>query len=504
MFDPHIYARQPLTVPSTATNTSTMSPHGSPQKKHTLSNLMFPMQDSQQKQQIVGDENQMVFVGEMGGSPGEILTSNLISNDMNRDVDSGAGSSGQASRKTSTIASSDYASSEYTPENTILTQQNVQFGDGNAIDEFKKNSNEYQTSTSVSSEAQLMVDTMSGNTDVTPDNAGQSNLTDQNTPLSSGGFNLKLPPARKLSRFIVSPVVVQTAENQFLVVAETSQPRSPPSDAQSETLNVAESEKREDLQEIQQQQDEKQLEDVVQRTTENVTKLIDPVPQKISQPSTKAPAPSLTLEELKKQLEDITHVHVSSTSLQPSANTVPPPIQSPAPQQVQSGISVQQQEKIKQEIQQQLTQEIQQHIQQQIQQQIQEVLQMHIPTSEMMQVNNANIVPLNNANIIANNQNSQSDSVSISNVTQNSGPGSALVTKENTSVYNSRRTSTDMTQAEVVPGIINQAIKTENVSQPMITQVAQPSQAQTQLTNTQVISDPSSKLSPQHSLGTVG
>lgn len=539
MFDPHIYARQPLMAQSanisssatnaSNTNSSVMTPHGSPQKKQILSNMI--LQSSMSLDSSQRDENQLVFVGDMGGNQGDILTAtSLISNEMNRDVDSGAGSSGQASRKTSTIASSDYASSEYTPENTIQTQQNSQFADPNMIDELKRNQIEYQATAAATSDGQLMVDTMNSNeTVLTPENnVGQSNIVNDSTPLSSGGFNLKLPPARKLSRFIVSPVVVQTAENQFLVVAETSQPRTPPSDSSSAQQQTTTATNNNILQNV----DTEKRNEEIQAEHQNVVKPVvetTPVPLK----TTTQPAKPQSIEELKKQLEDITHVHVplASARLQTAA-TVPVPSPTPAPTvQVQAQISAQQQEKIKQEIQQQLTQEIQQHIQQQIQQQIQQTFQQQLqqqqnllnqnliqmPTAaDMMQqqVNNSNIA-LNN--VVASNQqpnivnqsiqNIQSEAVNTSSAnaanSQSSGPGSALVTKDNTSVYNSRRTSTELNTTET-----QQIVKTENLPATIQQSVQQLPQTYAQVVNTQQnISDPSSvvKLSPQHSLAsTVG
>lgn len=539
MFDPHIYARQPLMAQSanisssatnaSNTNSSVMTPHGSPQKKQILSNMI--LQSSMSLDSSQRDENQLVFVGDMGGNQGDILTAtSLISNEMNRDVDSGAGSSGQASRKTSTIASSDYASSEYTPENTIQTQQNSQFADPNMIDELKRNQIEYQATAAATSDGQLMVDTMNSNeTVLTPENnVGQSNIVNDSTPLSSGGFNLKLPPARKLSRFIVSPVVVQTAENQFLVVAETSQPRTPPSDSSSGQQQTTTATNNNILQNV----DTEKRNEEIQAEHQNVVKPVvetTPVPLK----TTTQPAKPQSIEELKKQLEDITHVHVplASARLQTAA-TVPVPSPTPAPTvQVQAQISAQQQEKIKQEIQQQLTQEIQQHIQQQIQQQIQQTFQQQLqqqqnllnqnliqmPTAaDMMQqqVNNSNIA-LNN--VVASNQqpnivnqsiqNIQSEAVNTSSAnaanSQSSGPGSALVTKDNTSVYNSRRTSTELNTTET-----QQIVKTENLPATIQQSVQQLPQTYAQVVNTQQnISDPSSvvKLSPQHSLAsTVG
>lgn len=542
MFDPHIYARQPLMAQSanisssatnaSNTNSSVMTPHGSPQKKQILSNMILQSSMSLDSSQRVMDENQLVFVGDMGGNQGDILTAtSLISNEMNRDVDSGAGSSGQASRKTSTIASSDYASSEYTPENTIQTQQNSQFADPNMIDELKRNQIECQATAAATSDGQLMVDTMNSNeTVLTPENnVGQSNIVNDSTPLSSGGFNLKLPPARKLSRFIVSPVVVQTAENQFLVVAETSQPRTPPSDSSSGQQQTTTATNNNILQNV----DTEKRNEEIQAEHQNVVKptVVEttPVPLK----TTTQPAKPQSIEELKKQLEDITHVHVplASARLQTAA-TVPVPSPTPAPTvQVQAQISAQQQEKIKQEIQQQLTQEIQQHIQQQIQQQIQQTFQQQLqqqqnllnqnliqmPTAaDMMQqqVNNSNIA-LNNV-VVSNQQpnivnqsiqNIQSEAVNTSSAnaanSQSSGPGSALVTKDNTSVYNSRRTSTELNTTET-----QQIVKTENLPATIQQSVQQLPQTYAQVVNTQQnISDPSSvvKLSPQHSLAsTVG
>jgi hypothetical protein len=493
MFDPHIYARQPLV---TSASTSTISPHGSPQKtKHSLSNTVIPIQNANDMQKSTGDVQnfgqiitsnngqsndethlkEMVVVGELNSNHVELITTtNLIANDISRDVDSGAGSSGQASRKTSTI--SDYASSEYTPENTMtMAHQNANIGgDGNSIMENETTND------------QLMVDTtLANDAALTPDNI--QTTVDQNTPVSSGGFNLKLPPARKLSRFIVSPVVAQTGDNKFIVVGETTQPRSPPTnedvkqgdqivaDGQDNVQTTANVECIESVKNPElgsgdgkglEQANPAEQQNPGESTASNpvAEKKTEAQPQK--QPAKKLTQPPLTLEELKKQLEDITHVHIPVSQ--------PPPKQTSNASQISSSqISALQQEKIKQEIQKQLTNEIEATIKQQIQHQIQQ-------TFKQMNMENADATASQNTAEVS------------GETVQSSGPGSNNVTKENTSVHNSRRASVDMTQSMEAIQISGQNVNAKAESQ--LAQVA----------NVQNLGDIAVSKSPQFNSNSVG
>lgn len=251
MFDPHIYACQSLvgsnsnpTIQSLAQGDvpkNQQSPMGSPQKnKHVNSNTVIPIQTTatgtqtpQRKQSQQEEGNAAV---EFTGQTENALTSQLIQN-------SGSSSnSANNSRKTSTV-SDNTPSSDFTPENTILTPK-----------------------------------------DVDHQQPQQQQLSA--TPTTSLD-QVKASPVRKLSRFLVSPTVVETANHELIVQEGSHAPASSPQQSEAQQpidLNINE----ENYQRLEAQEAELQ-----------------------PQQSIGFRMPE-TLEQLKIELENITHAHVST------------------------------------------------------------------------------------------------------------------------------------------------------------------------------------------------
>jgi hypothetical protein len=221
------------------------TPTSSPQKgKHVNSNTVIPIQNPgtatpQRKQSNQEEETAVVT----------IERHNEVHMNVNN-MSLGSGSnSGENSRKTSTI--SDYTSSECTPENTILTP---------------KQDGEYH---SLPIETQLP----------------------------------KQSPTRKLSRFLVSPTVIETA-NKELIVQEDVTPQMAASSQQHSHLSVNGPN--------QQQHTTEQLESM-NINEESYQRIEPPQVESELQPQQsigfKMPE---TLEQLKIELENITHAHVTT------------------------------------------------------------------------------------------------------------------------------------------------------------------------------------------------
>lgn len=294
MFDPHIYGCQTLiTSASTSTIQSIVSgttdqqmkqfnqtPHSSPQKnKHVLSNTVIPIQstgvvDSSSVQRknstpnrpSIGELKDIVVVGELSGNTEFVTTTHLIQNVKTSENVSNC-NSGEVSRKTSTV--SDCTSSDYTPENTILSPK---CADGAPIaDHIYLAPNELK-----------------------PLVATPSSVLEQ----------VKQSPVRKLSRFLVSPVVVANANNE-LMVTEALKILSPniQTTIKENTMTL------ETHSPLQQQQtiDSDTLNDDISHKSETSAGDMDSLPAQLS--VSRMPE---TLEQLKIELENITHAHVNS------------------------------------------------------------------------------------------------------------------------------------------------------------------------------------------------
>lgn len=250
MFDPHIYACQSLVGSNSNSNPAVQSivndaqqkvptPQLSPQKNRN------PMQTSgtstpqrKQSQQEDGNLRDISVVAESGNSE-VTTTTHLMQN-------AGSGtSSTNNSRKTSTV--SDLTSSEHTPDNTILTPKTGQDSTGG---------NEQQVLTA--------------------------------TPTSAfDAPHAKPSPVRKLSRFLVSPTVIETPNHELMVQEGSHAPASSPQQVEAQPpveMNINE---------------------------ENCLKSDLPEAELQPQQSSGFRMPE-TLEQLKIELENITHAHVST------------------------------------------------------------------------------------------------------------------------------------------------------------------------------------------------
>lgn len=238
MFDPHIYACQTLagsnsnpTIQSLVQGESqqkNQSPTTSPQKnKHVNSNTVIPIQttgtSTPQRKQSQQEEQNEVS-GQHEQVP-QLLNSGSSSNSTNN------------SRKTSTV-SDNTPSSDVTPENTVLKDVEHQ----------------------------------------------QNQLSA--TPTTSLD-QVKASPVRKLSRFLVSPTVIETANHELIVQEGSQAPASSPQQSEAQQpldLNINE---------------------------ENYQRLEAPETELQPQQSIGFRMPE-TLEQLKIELENITHAHVST------------------------------------------------------------------------------------------------------------------------------------------------------------------------------------------------
>lgn len=295
MFDPHIYGCQTLmTSASTSTIQSIVSgttdqqmkqfnqtPHSSPQKnKHVLSNTVIPIQstgvadgssvqrkNSTPNRPSIGELKDIVVVGELSGNSEMITTTHLTQNDIKTTENVSNCNSGEVSRKTSTV--SDCTSSDYTPENTILSPK---CADGAPIaDHIYLAPNELKPLV------------------VTPTSALEQ---------------VKQSPVRKLSRFLVSPVVVTNANNELSV---TEAPKILSPNIQTTiNENIISMETQSTLQQ-QQTIDSDTLTDDVSHKSETSAADLDSFPAQSS--VSRMPE---TLEQLKIELENITHAHVNS------------------------------------------------------------------------------------------------------------------------------------------------------------------------------------------------
>lgn len=249
MFDPHIYACQSfisgstsnpsIQSPSIASNDGqikTQTPTSSPQKhKHVNSNTVIPIQSPGN---VTPTRKQSQQEDEtIINDDGSIL----IINNNNYNYGS-ASNSGDNSRKTSTI--SDGTPSDHTPENTIVTP--------------KQSDNE-------------MADQL---------------------------HSMKQSPVRKLSRFLVSPTIIETANKELIV--------------------------QEDVQQYQQQQQQQQQDADMEMNIneESYQRMEVPISESELQPQQSISGFKMpeTLEQLKIELENITHAHVSTKSKEMMSN----------------------------------------------------------------------------------------------------------------------------------------------------------------------------------------
>lgn len=252
MFDPHIYACQSLisgsssnpTIQSIANDTQqkAQTPNSSPQKnKHVNSNTVIPIQSTgsstpQRKQSQPDDGNYRDANIVSEGTGHSEMAAQLMQNTGS------AANSGNNSRKTSNV--SDQTSSDNTPENTVLTPK-------------------------------LGQDSV-------------ENLMMSNTPTTAlDAHQVKQSPVRKLSRFLVSPTVIETANHELIVQEGSQAPASSPQQSEAPPaieMNINE---------------------------ENYQRLEAPEAELQPQQSIGFRMPE-TLEQLKIELENITHAHVST------------------------------------------------------------------------------------------------------------------------------------------------------------------------------------------------
>lgn len=232
------------------------SPTSSPQKsKHVNSNTVIPIQNpgtaTPQRKQSQQEEDSNV-VANQGNN--EINVNNMS-------VGSGS-NSGENSRKTSTI--SDYTSSECTPENTILTP---------------KQDGEYHS-----------------------------------LPIEHQ-HQIKQSPVRKLSRFLVSPTVIETANKELIVQEDvTPQYLATSSQQQNQQHLSVQTSNGSQVQHFQHQTSDIESMNINEESYQRMEQ-----PQQIVTESELQPQQSIvirmpeTLEQLKIELENITHAHVSTT-----------------------------------------------------------------------------------------------------------------------------------------------------------------------------------------------
>lgn len=266
MFDPHIYGCQSIITGSTSNPSiqsapltsdghmkNNFSPASSPQKsKHVNSNTVIPIQNPgnattpKRKPSKQEDDGHHV---ESHNNINEIHVNNMS-------VGSGS-NSGENSRKTSTI--SDYASSECTPENTILTP---------------RQDNEYR---SLPMEQQQQV---------------------------------KQSPARKLSRFLVSPTVIETANKELIVQEDVTPHLAASSQQNQQLLSVQQTANGPQHQHHSGEIENMNINDESYQRIEQVHQVNESELQPQQSIGFRMPE---TLEQLKIELENITHAHVSTT-----------------------------------------------------------------------------------------------------------------------------------------------------------------------------------------------
>lgn len=255
MFDPHIYACQSLTGVANSNPTiqamaneaqqKNPTPTSSPQKnKHVNSNTVIPIQTTgnltPQRKQSHPDDGYLRDITVVGESSGhsEIVTTTHLTQSAGSVT-----SSGNNSRKTSTV--SNPTSSETTPENTVLTPK-------------------------VGPEQSAV-----GN-EIQPISATPTSALDSN--------QVKASPVRKLSRFLVSPTVIETSNHELIVQEGAHAPASSPQIEPQMEMNINE---------------------------ENFQRIDVPEAELQPQQSIGFRMPE-TLEQLKIELENITHAHVST------------------------------------------------------------------------------------------------------------------------------------------------------------------------------------------------
>jgi len=247
------------------------TPTQSPQKsKHVNSNTVIPIQSSSD---LVTPQRKQSNQEDDRGASVTINTTETAHNDHIHVNNIGSGSnSGENSRKTSTI--SDYTSSECTPENTILTSRQ----DG-----------EYYS---------LPMEGVGGS-----------------------GQQVKQSPARKLSRFLVSPTVIETA-NKELIVQEDVTPQNMAASSQQHQLQHQMSIN--GPQQQQQQNQQYQSNEVESMNINDESYQRPEVPHQVEaelvpQHSVAFKMPE-TLEQLKIELENITHANVTTKNKEALSN----------------------------------------------------------------------------------------------------------------------------------------------------------------------------------------
>lgn len=248
MFDPHIYACQSLNSGTTANSAiqsnenqqKVPTTNSSPQKSnqiHANSAIQTPGNSTPQRkrsQQEDGILRDIVVVAESTGHSEIVTTTHLTQN-----TGSG-GSSTNNSRKTSTV--SDNTPNDNTPDNSVLTS-------------------------------------IAGHDVKEPQTITQTSVVDSN--------QAKPSPVRKLSRFLISPTVIETSNHELIVEEGTHAPASSP------------------------QQSEAQQPIEMNINEDNYQRIEAPETDLQPQQSTGFRMPE-TLEQLKIELENITHAHVST------------------------------------------------------------------------------------------------------------------------------------------------------------------------------------------------
>lgn len=260
MFDPHIYACQSFISGSTSNPSiqttsmanegqimKTQTPTSSPQKsKHVNSNTVIPIQSPGNvtpQRKQSQQEEETMTIID----DGQYIQNQVINNN-----NGSASNSGENSRKTSTI--SDGTSSDHTPDNTIVTP--------------RQSDNE-------------MVD-----------------------PLPA---IVKQSPVRKLSRFLISPTIIETANKELIVQEDV--PQQMPSQQQQQQQYAQ-------YQQIPMQQQQQEVDVEMNINEESYQRIEVPPSESELQPQASITGFKMpeTLEQLKIELENITHAHVSTKS----------------------------------------------------------------------------------------------------------------------------------------------------------------------------------------------
>jgi hypothetical protein len=251
MFDPHIYACQSFVSGSGSgsavqANNNHQTPTSSPQKnKHVNTNTVIPIQMEGLPSRKTSRQEEEA-----------VHDTEHVTNVNHLNAGSGS-NSGENSRKTSTI--SDCTSSEHTPENTIKQEH------------------------------------------------GETHHVASNIPTEQ--LNVKQSPVRKLSRFLVSPTIIETANKELIVQEDGTQQLSAAalSSLQHQHQQAVDSQVNE--QSVEMNINEESYQKVVEQHPQAPALESELLPQQ----STGFKMPE-TLEQLKIELENITHAHVTTKS----------------------------------------------------------------------------------------------------------------------------------------------------------------------------------------------